>query len=66
MLRPAVISRKVGGCNQNLWGAFVHGILASFRVTCQRQGKGFLDLARQLWRSTQPAAIPLKALPQTG
>ena len=27
MLRPAVITRKVGGCNKNLLGALVHSIL---------------------------------------
>jgi len=39
MLRPAVITRKVGGCNKTLWGALVHGVLASIMVTCKRQGK---------------------------
>ena len=48
MLRPAVITRKVGGCNKNLWGSLVHSVLASIMVSCHRQGKRFLDLARQL------------------
>src|SRR5262249_61477950 len=26
MLRPAVITRKVGGCNKTLWGALVHSV----------------------------------------
>ena len=34
MLRPAVITRKVGGCNKTLLGALVHSILASLMVTC--------------------------------
>src|SRR5262249_42315272 len=34
MLRPAVITRKVGGCNKTLWGALVHGVLASIMVSC--------------------------------
>jgi len=64
MLRPAVITRKVGGCNKNLLGALVHSILSSVMVTCHRQGKRFLDLARQLWQSTEPQAIPVATLPQ--
>ena len=63
MLRPAVITRKVGGCNKNLLGALVHGILASLMVSCHRQGKRFLELARQLWQSRDPRAIDLAALP---
>jgi transposase len=65
MLRPAVITRKVGGCNKNLLGALVHSILSSIMVSCHRQGKRFLDLARQLWQSDQPQAIPLETLPGT-
>jgi transposase len=63
MLRPAVLTRKVGGCNKNLLGALVHSILASIMVSCHRQGKRFLDLARQLWQTNQPQAIPLETLP---
>jgi transposase len=59
MLRPAVITRKVGGCNKNLWGALVHSILASLMVTCKQQGQKFLELARQFWGSRTPTAIPL-------
>jgi len=65
MLRPAVITRKIGGCNKNLLGALVHSILSSLMVTCHRQGKRFLDLARKLWQSSQPQAVPLEPLPQT-
>jgi transposase len=65
MLRPAVITRKVGGCNKNLLGAMVHSILASIMVSCHRQGKRFLDLARQLWQSNQPQAIPLETVPKS-
>jgi transposase len=63
MLRPAVITRKVGGCNKTLWGALVHSILASLMVSCKRQGKSFLDLARRLWQSSDPPAVNLEALP---
>ena len=65
MLRPAVITRKVGGCNKNLLGTLVHSVLASIMVSCHRQGKRFLDLARQLWQSNQPQAIPVENLPET-
>jgi transposase len=63
MLRPAVITRKVGGCNKTLWGVLVHGVLASIMVTCKRQGQRFLDLARRLWQSGETPTIPLEALP---
>jgi transposase len=60
MLRPAVITRKVGGCNKTLRGALVHSILASLMVTCQQQGRRFLDLAKRLWQQDDPQAIPLQ------
>src|SRR5262249_3592226 len=63
MLRPAVIPRKVGGCNKTLLGALVHSILASIMLTCHRQGKRFLDLARRLWQTSDPQAMDPKALP---
>jgi transposase len=63
MLRPAVISRKVGGCNKSLLGALVHSVLASIMVTCKQQGQRFLDLARQLWQLGKPQAIPLVPQP---
>jgi transposase len=63
MLRPAVLTRKVGGCNKNLLGALVHSILSSVMVTCHRQGKRFLDLARKLWQSNEPEAIAVATLP---
>ncbi len=59
MLRPAVITRKVGGCNKTLRGALVHSILASVMVTCKRAGQKFLALARRLWQSEEPQAQPL-------
>jgi transposase len=63
MLRPAVITRKVGGCNKTLLGALVHSILASLMVTCKQQGLQFLKLARQLWSTNLPQPIPLVPLP---
>ena len=64
MLRPAVITRKVGGCNKNEGGARVHEILASLMVTCHRNGKRFLDLARQLWQNREETAVDLASLPE--
>lgn len=63
MLRPAVITRKVGGCNKTLKGALVHSILSSLMVTCRQQGQRFLDLARRLWSSGEPEAIPIVTMP---
>jgi len=63
MLRPAVISRKIGGCNKTLLGALVHGMLASLMVSCVQQGKRFLDLAKQLFYAPTVPAIPLTSLP---
>ncbi len=63
MIRPAVITRKVGGCNKSLMGSVVHGILASIMTTCQQRGQRFLELAKQLWSKGQPQAIPI---PVTG
>jgi transposase len=59
MLRPAVITRKVGGCNKTLLGALVHSVLASIMVTCKQRGQKFLDLARQFWQASEPKAIPI-------
>jgi transposase len=59
MLRPAVITRKVGGCNKTLLGALVHGVLASIMVTCKQRGQSFLKLAKQLWQLGEPQAVPL-------
>jgi transposase len=63
MLRPAVITRKVGGCNKTLLGSLVHSVLASIMVTCKQQGRRFLDLAKRLWQEGEPQAIPLVPKP---
>ena len=59
MIRPAVITRKVGGCNKTLLGSVVHGILASIMTTCKQRGAQFLELAKQLWQKGEPQAIPI-------
>jgi hypothetical protein len=43
MIRPAVISRKTGGCNQSPPGARTHELLASVLVTLRQQGRDILD-----------------------
>lgn len=64
MIRPAVITRKVGGCNKTLKAATVHGVLASLIATCRQQGRRFLDLAKRLWTGQGPQAIPISELPE--
>ncbi len=64
MLRPAVITRKVGGCNKTLLGSLVHSVLSSIMTTCKQRGQKFLDLARKLWQGREPQAIPIPAKPQ--
>ena len=43
MLRPAVLTRKTGGCNRTQGGAETHSILASVLTTCRQQGFSILD-----------------------
>jgi len=63
MLRPAVIMRKLGGCNKTLRGALVHSILSSLMVSCRQMGRRFLELAKQLWYGMVPQAIPMEPQP---
>jgi transposase len=63
MIRPAVITRKLGGCNKTSAGAKVHSVLASLLVSCRQQGKRFLDFAHRLFHAADPVPIPLASLP---
>jgi len=63
MIRPAVIIRKLGGCNKTSAGAQVHSVLASLLVSCRQQGKRFLDFANRLFHAADPITIPLASLP---
>ena len=65
MIRPVVITRKIGGCNKTLKGATVHGVLASLIATCRQQGRRFLDLAKRLWTGEGPQAITISELPES-
>lgn len=42
-LRPAVVVRKMGGCNRTARGARTHAVLASLLVTAKQQGRDPLD-----------------------
>lgn len=51
MLRPAVITRKTGGCNRTEAGAETHSILASVLTTCRQQGFSILDSLVKIQRN---------------
>jgi transposase len=42
-LRPAVITRKTGGCNRTQDGADTHAVLSSVLVTCRQQSIPIVD-----------------------
>jgi transposase len=63
-VRPAVVTRKMGGCNKSGVGALVHMVLASLMASLRQQGKRFVDLALPLWRSAEPVALEIGALPE--
>ncbi len=49
-LRPAVITRKTGGCNRTQDGADGHAILSSVVVTCRQNGIPVIDYLIKLQR----------------
>jgi transposase len=59
-LRPAVITRKTGGCNRTESGAHTHAVLASILATCRQQAVSILDylIALQQFGATPPALTP--------
>ena len=63
MLRPAVITRKTGGCNRTEGGAETHSILASVLITCRQQGFSILDslvkIQRNVGSTLKSLALPL-------
>lgn len=63
-IRPAVVIRKTGGCNRSVVGALVHMVLGSLMASLRQQGKRFVDLALPLWRSAEPLALEIGALPE--
>ena len=63
MLRPAVITRKTGGCNRTQGGAQTHSILASVLTTCRQHGFSILDalvkIQRNVGKTLKALAVPL-------
>ena len=67
-LRPAVIARKLSGCNRTEAGAQMHEVLASLAVTCRQQGLSFAELVRSalsLDPGRPPWRFPLVPRPPT-
>lgn len=57
MLRPAVITRKTGGCNRTAHGAATHAILSSILVTCRQQAVPIIDFLVELQRADLPPSL---------
>jgi hypothetical protein len=59
-LRPAVVTRKTGGCNRTESGAAAHAILMSVLATCRQRGMKILDylIALQQCGATPPSLVP--------
>lgn len=57
MLRPAVITRKTGGCNRTEQGAATHAILSSILVTCRQQAIPIIDFLVELQRADVPPSL---------
>jgi transposase len=60
MVRPAVITRKTGGCNRTDTGAEAHAILSSILVTAKQRAIPILDLLIEIQRTdpSPPALFP--------
>jgi hypothetical protein len=59
MLRPAVVTRKTGGCNRTEGGAETHSILTSVLTTCRQQGFSILDSLVKIQRNLGGPLISL-------
>ena len=57
MLRPAVITRKTGGCNRSERGAETHAILSSVLASCKQRSISLLDFLVELQRRGQAASV---------
>jgi transposase len=59
-LRPAVVTRKTGGCNRTASGAAGHAILMSVLATCRQRGMKILDYLIKLQQvgTTPPSLVP--------
>jgi transposase len=58
LLRPAVLRRKIGGCNQTEQGAATPRVLSSMLVTAQRLGQTLVDWAVRWLRQGPATALP--------
>lgn len=58
-LRPAVVTRKTGGCNRTASGAAAHAMLMSVLATCRQRGMKILDylVKLQQYGSTPPSLV---------
>jgi len=59
MLRPAVVTRRIGACNRTLLGALTHSVLTSIMVTWRQRGWDLMQTALELWRSPTPIVAPV-------
>jgi hypothetical protein len=59
-LRPAVITRKTGGCHRTAEAARAPAVLASVLATCRQQAIGVLEylIHLQQYGTTPPALVP--------
>lgn len=60
-IRPRVLLRKQGSCHRKILHALAHEITASLTTTCRQRGHPFLTLAKTLWLSPVPHALPIPA-----
>jgi transposase len=58
-IRPAVLIRKTNGCNRSPIGAQTHSILTSVIRTCQKHGRDFVNLMKQVLRLPSPMALEI-------
>jgi transposase len=56
-IRPAVVTRKIGGCNRTDAGAEAHQVLSSVLRTCRKHDQSFIDLVSERLRNPA-AALP--------
>ncbi|HMA36457.1 MAG TPA: IS66 family transposase [Chloroflexia bacterium] len=59
-LRPAVVTRKTGGCNRTNEGAAAHAIWMSVLATCRQRGLKILEywIKLQQFGATPPSLVP--------
>ena len=66
-LRPAVITRKTGGCNKTQAGAKTHAILSSLLVTARQQSRNTVHFLRNVLTGAEPVgSLTSTALATTG